>query len=166
MSFKLVEEVVTEVAGSEVLPLAKALKGRENVSEYKLAGELKKEINYIRNLLYKLHDVNLVSFIRRKDKQKGWYIYYWTFETNQVKYLLKRIKDGKVERLKERLDREKGNQFYKCVNSCVRLNFDQSADYDYKCPECGELLNIEDNSERIKEIQEKIQELERKKIEA
>ncbi|MBI5065069.1 transcription factor [Candidatus Woesearchaeota archaeon] len=166
MSFKLVEEVVTEVAGSEVLPLAKALKGRENVSEYKLAGELKKEINHVRNMLYKLHDVNLVSFIRRKDKQKGWYIYYWTFETNQVKYLLKRIKDGKVERLKERLEREKGNQFYKCTNSCVRLNFDQSADYGYKCPECGELLNIEDNSERIKEIQEKLQDLEKKKVEA
>ncbi len=159
MSFKLVEKVVVEVAGQEVIQLAKALKGRENVSEYKLASELKKEINYVRNMLYKLHDVNLVSFIRKKDKQKGWYIYYWTFNNNQVKHLLNRIKNNKMEKLRERLEREKNNQFYKCSNSCVRLNFDQSVDYGYKCPECGELLNLEDNREKIKEIESSIKQI-------
>lgn len=156
LSFKLIQEAVTEVAGPEVVPLAKALKGRENVSEYQLASELKKEINYVRKMLYKLHDANLVSFIKKKDKQKGWYIYYWTFQNNQVKFLLNQIKKDKIEKLKERLEREKNNQFYNCKNKCVRLNFDQSADYGYKCPECGELLNLEDNSEKIKEIKEKI----------
>jgi len=161
LSFKFAQEIIMQIAGPEVLPLAKALKDRENVSEYRLASESKKEINLVRNMLYKLHEVNLVSFIRKKDKQKGWYIYYWTFEKNQVPHLKLQLKKNKIEKLKERLDREKSNQFYKCENQCVRLNFDQSSDYGYKCPECGDLLNLENNLEKIKELEKQINILEK-----
>lgn len=73
---KLIESVVGEVAGPDVIPLVKALKNKKNVSEFVIADEIDIEINATRNMLYRLYNANLVSFTRKKDKKKGWYIYY------------------------------------------------------------------------------------------
>ena len=158
---KIVEEIVSEVAGEDVLPLVKALRNKSNVSEFKLADSIRKEINLTRNMLYRLYDNNLVSFIRKKDKKKGWYIYYWTFNQKRVKDLVKDIKKKKYERLIERLGREKTTQFYICASKCLRLDFEQSHDFNFKCPECGLLLDLEDNSKKIKELQSYIVKLEK-----
>ncbi len=153
---KIIEEVVIEVAGDDVVPLVKNLKNKKNVSEFKLAENIKKEVNEVRNMLYRLYDSNLVSFIRRKDKKKGWYIYYWTFNLKRIKYLVKDLKKKRLERLSERLEREHGNNFFICGKSCIRLDFDQATGFSFKCPECGELMNEEDNATEIKKINEEV----------
>ncbi len=154
-------EVIKEVAGEDVLPLVKALKNKKNVSEFKLAELLKKEINLIRNMLYRLYDQHLVSFIRKKDKKKGWYIYYWTFNPRRVKELVSNLKKTKMEKIKERLAREKSTNFFTCANKCIRLDFDQATEFEYKCPECGEILQQEDNTKRIADLEKELQQLEK-----
>ena len=131
LSNQLVEDVVTEVAGKDVVPLVKILRTKENQSEFKLAERIKREVNITRNMLYRLYNYNLVSFTRKKDKVKGWYIYYWTFNSNRVKDLLVKLKNNKLEKLQERLKREEHNQFYLCSNNCIRLDFDQAADFEF-----------------------------------
>ena len=155
----IVDEVVSEVAGQDVLPLVRALRNKTNVSEIKLASSIKKEINVTRNMLYRLYDNNLVSFTRKKDKKKGWYIYYWTFNQKRVKDLIKDIKKQKYERMLDRLNREKNVQFYICSNKCIRLDFEQSHDFHFKCPECGSLLNLEDNTQKIKDLEKEFEKL-------
>ena len=156
VSPKVVEEIISQVAGKDVMPLVKLLKHKKNVSEFKLAESIRKEINLTRNMLYRLYDANLVSFIRKKDKKKGWYIYYWTLNQHRMKDLVKNLKKEKLERLKERYGREKTTQFYICPNKCIRLDFDQSTEFDFKCPECGELLNLEDNTKTLKNLEKEI----------
>jgi transcription initiation factor TFIIE subunit alpha len=161
LTTKLIEDAVSEVAGDDVVPLVKLLKDKKNVSEFKLADSVKQEVNIVRNMLYRLYNANLVSFIRKKDKKKGWYIYYWTFESKKVKYLLQKLKQKRLQRLKSRLEREKQGNFYACPNQCVRLDFDQAMNFEYKCPECGEIIQEEDNSEKIKNIEKEIKDLEK-----
>jgi len=151
--YNFIEDVVSEVAGQDVVPLVKVLKNKCNVSEFKLADCIKCEINATRNMLYRLYDYNLVSFIRKKDKKKGWYIYYWTFNEKRAKDLLSDIKKKRYEKLLERLNREKTTQFFICPNKCMRLDFEQSHDFNFKCPECGCLLDLDNNSELIKELE-------------
>jgi transcription initiation factor TFIIE subunit alpha len=160
----VVDEIVSEVAGEDVLPLVKALRNKANVSEFKLADSIKREINLTRNMLYRLYDNNLVSFIRKKDKKKGWYIYYWTFNQKRVKDLVGEIKRRKLERLQERLHREKNTQFYNCANKCVRLDFEQSHDFSFKCPECGQLLDLEDNSKKIMGLEAELAKMEKELV--
>ena len=160
LSNKLLEEVIGEVAGEDVIPLVKEIKNKKNVSEFKLAEKIGKEVNETRNMLYRLYKFNLVSFIRKKDKVKGWYIYYWTFKPKNIKYLAVELKKKKSEKLRERLDREKESQFYICPNDCMRLNFDQAIDFQFKCPECGELMELHENKEKIKEIEKEIKDIE------
>lgn len=161
LSSKIIEDVVSEVAGEDVIPLVRYLKNKKNISEFKIAESIEREVNETRNMLYRLYDSNLVSFIRRKDKKKGWYIYYWTFNPKRIKFLVSNLKKQKLERFKERLTREKAENFFLCENRCIRLDFEQSTDFGFKCPECGELLNHEDNSVKISEIEKNIKELEK-----
>ena len=159
-SNKIIEDLVREVAGEDVIPLVNVLKNKKNVSEFKLAEKLKEEVNITRNMLYRLHDANLVSFIRRKDKTKGWYIYYWTFKTKGIKYILASLNQKKLAQLKERVEREQQGQFYLCPDNCMRLSFDQAFDFNFKCPECGKIMELQDNEEKIVKLREEIRAIE------
>jgi transcription initiation factor TFIIE subunit alpha len=161
LSNKLIEGVISEVAGEDVLQLVKSLKNKKNVSEFTLAENIKQEINITRNMLYRLYNSNLVSFMRKKDKKKGWYIYYWTFNPKMVKYLASSLKKRRFEQLKERLKREKSSDFFICESKCLRLDFEQATEFQFKCPECGSLLNQDDNTEKIKKLEKEIKGLEK-----
>lgn len=157
---ELLKETITDTAGADVIQLVEKIKNKKNFSEFKLAEALGQEINYTRNQLYRLLKFNLVSFIKKKDKRKGWYIYYWTFKLRQVKYLMVKLKEERLEKLKERLRREQETQFYSCKSKCMRVQFDAAIDLQFMCPECGEVQELENNEEQIKNIQKEINEVE------
>jgi len=156
LSNKIIEATIVEVAGEDVLPIVHFLKNKKNISEFKIAEVIKKEINATRNMLYRMQEANLVSFIRKKDKKKGWYIYYWTFKPKMIKHIVINLKKEKLAKLKDRISREKSNHFFICQNKCIRLDFDQAMNFEFKCPECGEIMNQEDNLENIRRIEEEI----------
>ncbi len=155
----MIKDALSEACGADVLPSVEKLKNTKNFSEFKLADALGQDVNYTRNQLYRLLKHNLVSFIRRKDKRKGWYIYYWTFRIKQVRFLIKSQKEDRLKRLIDWLHREEEGQFFSCKKGCMRTSFDSAVDLSYTCPECGEFLQLEDNSVQIKGIKEKIKEL-------
>ncbi len=169
---KKVEEIMISILGEEGLSLVKELSGKQNVSEFELADRLKKDIKIVRKMLYLLYNHNLVSFTRKKDKLKGWYIYYWTLLPESIKFNYVKRKRELLARMQQRLEDEGKELFFICPSKCVRLNFDQSMDFEFHCPECGELISQDDSSERLEtlrkrigEIQEELEELmEKRKV--
>lgn len=156
-----VEGLVKELAGEETIKVFRLLKNRRNVSEFKLAEKLELTVNQVRNLLYKMNEYNLVTSIRRKDKKKGWYIYYWTFNVKRAKYLFLNTNQRKLLDLRNKLDPEKLNLFFVCSNGCIRAHFEETMEYQFKCPECGNLLTEETSNLDIDKINEEIQILEK-----
>lgn len=159
LSKKLLENTIQNNIGNDVVPLVKLLKNKKDVSEFKLASSLKSDINLTRNMLYRLSSKNLVSSIKRKDKSKGWYVYYWTLKPNRVKDLALKSKDEQLFLLREKLKREKENDFFICGSMCIRADFEKASDLEFKCPECGSLLEKHDNKAYIDNINKKIKEL-------
>lgn len=155
-----VEDILVNLLGEEGLSLIKYLSGKENVSEFDLANKTKKDIKIVRRMLYILYNHNLVGFTRKKDKQKGWYIYYWTIIPESIKFNYYKMKRESLERLKNQLEVEKKELFFVCPKECVRLNFDQAIDFEFHCPECGELITQDDSEGKIKELGKKIIEIE------
>lgn len=160
---KLIKDTVTEVVGEHALPIIEYIKDKKNISEFIVAEALKYDIHEVRQILYKLHNHNLVTYNRKKDRQKGWYISYWTFNVPKVKELIKRIKVQKLDRLKDRLEREENNKncFFMCSNACTRLDFENATNFEFRCPECGSLLNQQENLKTIENIKVQIKELEK-----
>ena len=156
-------ETVKEVVGEDSLKVVEFLKDKKNISDFKIAEKVKTDIHEIRNILYRLYNHNLVTYYRKKDRQKGWYISYWTFNKKRIKDLMKQLHYSKMERFTQRLREEKANRgnIYLCPSACVRVNFEKATDFDFKCPECGSILNHQDNGKTIEFLQTQIREMER-----
>ena len=154
-------EIVKEVVGEDSIKVVEFLKDKKNISDFKIAEKVKADIHEVRNILYRLYNNNLVTYYRKKDRQKGWYISYWTFNKKRIKDLVVQLHYSKMAKFTERLKIEEANKgnFYLCQNACVRVNFDKATDFGYKCPECGNMLNTQDNSKTIEFLQNKIDEL-------
>ena len=163
---ELLKEVVTELVGSEAVDVAMYLRGKTKISEFIIAEELELEIHRTRFLLYKLLEHNVVTFVRKKDKIKGWYICYWDLKSNMLNQLKEKIDKEKIDKLLERLKREQENQFYLCKNACTRTDFDQAIQQNFKCPECGQLMALQDNQRTIEFLKQRIKELQKNKGEA
>ncbi len=161
---KLVVDTVTQVAGEEALPVVRYLKDKKNISEFKIADATKYEVSRIRSMLYKLHEHNLVTYYRKKDRKKGWYISYWTFNHTGVPHIAMSLRNQKIDQIRERLEKEERhhNLFYVCRNLCTRMDFEQSADFQFKCPECGELVSQQDNSKTVENLRNRLNELQAK----
>jgi len=161
LSTKRLHQVISEVAGVDAIKVISYLKDKKNVSEFIVAEKTKLDMQTTRHILYVLHGYNVASYIRKKDREKGWYISYWTFQRAKVKDLILRLKRDKLDRLKEQLRREEENKgnFYICQRACARFDFDQAFNLEFKCPECGTILNLQENTKTISNIKEKIKEL-------
>ena len=161
---KKIHGLIGEIAGDGAIPIIEYIKNKKNVSEFIIADKVKMDMQTTRNILYTLNSYNVATYIRRKDRKKGWYISYWTFNRRRVKELIDKLRGDKIIKLQEQLVREETNKgnFFICSQACARLDFDQSTEFSFKCPECGHLLNQQDNTKTIENIKVRIKELEKK----
>ena len=159
---KKIYGLINEIAGEKAVPIIEYLKNRKNVSEFIIADKVKLDMQTTRNILYTLNSYNVATYIRKKDRKKGWYISYWTFNRKRVRELMDKLKEEKITKLKERLKKEETNKgnFFICSQACARLDFEQATEFEFKCPECGSLLNQQDNSKTIENIKDKLKDLE------
>lgn len=154
-------DTVKEVVGDDSVKVVEFLKDKKNISDFKIAEKTDIDIHQIRNILYRLYNHNLVSYYRKKDRQKGWYISYWTFNKKRIKDLIGIIKKQKLEKYSQRLFEEESNKdnFFLCPNACVRINFDKATDLEFRCPDCGNILNQQNNEKTIEFLKREIKSL-------
>ncbi len=156
---ELLNELIKEIVGSDAVSLVQYIKNKEDVSEFKIAEELALNINLVRNMLYRLSSHNLVSSIRKKDKKKGWYIYYWTFNLPRSVELIMKSKEKKLENFKNMLNRISSETFFVCKIDGTTLGFESAMEHNFKCPEDGELLVQKDSSLEIERLKREIEKL-------
>jgi transcription factor E len=160
MYISLLKEIVGSILGPQGVFIAEMLYGKKNVNEFAIAKKLKLTINQTRNMLYRLSDEGLVSFIRKKDTKKGgWYTYFWTLslEKSLAKFREKLQKD--MQQLEQSIQNKKTIRYFKC-NACGNeLTEDQALLHDYHCSECGELMQPKDTNPEIQEINLKVDKL-------
>jgi len=153
----LLKDIVSYVSGVASIEIVDLLHGKENVNEFLIAKKLDVTINQARNVLYKLADQGLVSFIRKKDKKNGgWYTYFWTLNVGKTLLTLKRRIILDMENLERQLRSKQTKQFYYCPNCDVEMTEENALLYDFTCPECGEVFLVKDNTEYIKQIKEHV----------
>src|SRR3989338_3906437 len=98
--YAILEEFLKKISTDDAVRVFRELHNQKNVSEFKLAEDLRLNINTIRNILYSLHAHNLVYSVRKKDKEKGWYMILNALIVENCWW--KRIKKKLLQRLKRR----------------------------------------------------------------
>ena len=159
---KLPARVLKTVAaelGEDCLELIKLLKNGKEMSEFLIAEKLGEDINMVRNKIYRLQRFNLVKSSKKKDKEKGWYVYFWTLIPENVIYLYKRIKQKEINALEERIRDVEENEYFVCRNGCVTLTAEDALMSNYQCPECGSPLITLNAFNEISRLKKKLEKL-------
>jgi transcription initiation factor TFIIE subunit alpha len=158
----MLDKTVAEAVGEDALRIVNYLKSKENISEFKIAADTKEEIHKVRNVLYRMNNLHLATYIRKKDRQKGWYISYWTLNEKRVKEVFAQLQEKRLESLKDKLKKEQEYRegLYICPNLCTRMNFEHAMELSFTCPECGRILNPQDNTKTIENLKSMIEEME------
>jgi transcription initiation factor TFIIE subunit alpha len=158
---QFLKEIVVITVGKQAEPIAELLNNKKHINEFVLAKKLNLTINQTRNILYKLSDFGIISSIRKKDKKKGWYTYYWKFEIMKCLLFLKDLLAKRLEELdKEMSDRHK-KVFYVCESCGLEYTEEESLLKDFTCDECGQIFSTKDDAKHIKDLsktKERIQE--------
>ncbi len=147
-----IREAVVLVVGKSYESLSVLLNKNSYVNEFIIAKKLEITINQARNLLYRLSESGLVSSIRKKDKKKGWYTYFWKIEPLKTleffKSTLSKKRDSILNQIKHRTE----NHYYICERCNIELEESQAILQNFLCNECGDVFTMEDNTKLLKDL--------------
>jgi transcription initiation factor TFIIE subunit alpha len=127
------------------------------MTEEEIVSKTGVKLNDVRKILYRLYEHSIVGLRRIRDKDTGWFIFYWRVQADQVEGFIISQKKRILEKLEARLEYEKSHDFYYCFTpGCKRLSFEEATEYLFRCPKCGKPLIHYDNGKIIEAIQKKI----------
>jgi transcription factor E len=161
MLLKFLEEVVAITVGKQAEMIADLLNTSKHVNEFILAKKMDITINQTRNILYKLSDFGLVSSIRKKDKRKGWYTYFWKIEILKSLEFLKSHILKRKEQIENQIKSRETKEFYVCERCNIEFNAENAMLNDFTFNECGEVFTLKDNTKVIREMKKVFNRLEK-----
>ncbi len=156
MQIKFLKSIVEELINKPAAPIVDLLAGKKDVNEFLIAKKLELTINQTRNILYKLSDYGLVSFIRKKDKRKGWYIYFWTLNVHQALNLLEKKLKEELGQLEFQLKNRKEKRHYVCNTCSIEVTEESALLNNFTCPECEEIYELAESLGVISHLEKKI----------
>tara|TARA_Y100000296_G_scaffold87059_1_gene129537 strand:- start:681 stop:1490 length:810 start_codon:yes stop_codon:yes gene_type:complete len=159
---KFLEEIITDIAGKQAEEMIDLLSTPKYINEFLIAKKLDITVNQVRNMLYKLSDHGIVTHIRKKDKRKGWYTYFWKIEILKSLELLSDILKKRIFQRNHQIKNRKVKVFYICKRCNVEFNEENSLLQNFTCNECGNIFEIKDNAKLIRELKKDLVKNERK----
>jgi len=149
------------LGGEEYVRVARALLNNDDSTDEEIASATGLKINTVRKALYELFGRSLITGIRVRDLKKGWFVYRWRAQRDQVDGFIETQKKKALDRLRHRLSHEESHEFYYCSTpSCQKHTFEQALEMLFKCPRCSKLLNRIDNAHLKDALRWKIQQIE------
>ena len=158
---KFLKDAVSSVVGKPADEVVDLLDGKKYTNEFLVAKKLDLTINQARNILYKISDFGLVSFIRKKDKRKGWYTYFWKLEIMKCLEFLRTSILKKMEQIQFQIKSRETKEFYECKSCNIEFTEESALVHNFTCNECGEIVTRKDNTPIIKEYNRELDKLKR-----
>jgi len=152
MSKEFLKEVIVILIGKQAEMIVDLLESKKYVNEFVIAKKLDLTINQTRNILYKLSDHRLVSSIRKKDKRKGWYTYFWKIEPIKTLEFLRDILIKRINQINYQIKSRESKKFYICKRCNIEFNEETALLHDFTCNECGDVFTLQDNPKVLKDL--------------
>jgi transcription initiation factor TFIIE subunit alpha len=159
MQTKFLKTIVENLINKQASPIIDLLLDKKDVNEFLIAKKLNLTINQTRNILYKLSDNGLVSFIRKKDKKKGWYIYFWTLDNYQSLILLENNLKVDIEKLENELKSRMENRYFVCNICSIEVTEDVALNNNFVCTECEQVYTLSEGKDKVEKVKSEIERL-------
>ncbi len=156
-NFEIAQTMLKDMAGDVAIDLVKICeRKRKGVTDEEIAKKMDLKVTEVRTILNMLHFRGIACYNKEKNKKTGWYNYTWEIKQKRITELLIEKYLEKIAKLEEKKGLEENYVFFNCKNKCENHPFEIAAEYQFKCPECGESMNPLDNKKRLKEVEKRI----------
>lgn len=159
---KFLRDVVIITVGKQAEEIADLINSKKPVNEFIIAKKLDITINQTRNILYRISDHGLVSSIRKKDKRKGWYTYFWKIEILKSLEFLRNILLKNINQIEHQIKSRDTKRFYTCERCNVEFSEENALLHDFTCNECGGIFTMKDNTKLLRELKKNLTRFEEK----
>ncbi len=148
---------LTQLVGEDGVEMIENMPEGE-VTDEKVSEITGTDIQIVRRTLYILYENRLALYRRERNKESGWLTYLWKVDLHGINILLEVEMRKLLVNLQRRLDFEMENVFYICEEG-NRLLFDLATEENFVCPNCGKALIYQNNSEIVKAIENRVEEM-------
>ena len=156
----IVQDFLRNVGGEPAVGVASICERKgKRVTDEELAKKMRLKVTEIRTVLNRLHYRGIACYRKTKNKKSGWYNYTWEIKKRRVIELVLEEQKESIEKLEAKQDFGKNYSFFNCKNSCDLVPFEIAAEYQFKCPECGETMNAFDYTKTLQDINCQIEKL-------
>jgi transcription initiation factor TFIIE subunit alpha len=147
--------------GEEAINVVRTLAQAGTTTDDVIATQANVRLNTARRILYKLYDHALVTCTRSRDETTGWFIYHWKLQPDQLDAFVRSRKKKAVEKLRKRLEYERGHSFFMC-KACltIRVTFEEAMESAFRCSGCNGQLVSEDNGKIVQALEDSARRLE------
>lgn len=162
-NLKLLEEFVKNLLGDEALKILKTLLSEnKDLTEDEISEKTGFAKNITRKNLYLLQEYRLVSYKRIKNRETGWYYYYWRVNTDELPLVLIELKKDILSKLKQKAEKlASGGSSYVCPSCNRKYTFNEAFDREFTCDFCNtELVYVEVNpfAEQLNKVIRRLEE--------
>ena len=113
----------------------------------------------VRKSLYKLNERSLARYRRVRDRETGYFVYYWSPIYERILDLIVSRRKQSIKKLRQRLDYEQRNLLYVCDEGHTPVPFSDAFELGFICTTCSKELSQKDNTKTIEFLEKKIEEL-------
>jgi len=114
----------------------------------------------VRKWLNLLHNYGLVEYTKTKDKQSGWFTYYWKIRPEKIAEFVISDIDKEINDLFQKIEEIKEHNF---VCGCRDWTYIEALESNFVCVQCGKVIIEKDNNGLTSELEGKKNLLEKKK---
>ncbi len=152
LSFKIAQEFLKNVGGEEAVEvvricLEKNGKCLDEDIELKMRPM---KVTEIRSVLNRLHYRGIACYNKTKNKNSGWYTYTWEIKQRRIVELILEQQSEMLQKLETKARFESNHELFVCKKNCEETPFEIAAQYEFRCPECGEMMNPVDGKKNKK----------------
>jgi len=158
MNFIIAKEYLNKIGGDFAVELVEICeKKRKPVTDEQIGKKLKNlKITEIRTILNKLHYLGIATYQKRRDIKTGWYSYSWDIKIPRIIDLILEEWKDELSKLEEKVEYEKNYVFFGCrEKACDDIPFEIAAEYQFKCPRCGNSMESIDNNKRLTDLRKR-----------
>jgi len=153
----LISEILYEMVGNDGIKIINSLS--KPATDLQLHDVTQISITKVRSTLNALHKFNIVSYYSSRDERKGWFKYTWELKHYCIEPSIRNFLISKVMKLKRDFQEINQVDFFKCENGCIRVNFTEAYDENFRCPRCNGVLKPVDSIAESRQIKMEISQI-------
>jgi len=154
---EIISRILYDMVGNDGIKIINSLS--KPATDLILHEKTQLPVTKIRTTLNILHKFNIVSYCSARDEKKGWFKYTWELKPYCIENSVRNYLYGKLMKLKREFQEINQVDFFKCENGCIRSDFTQAYETNFRCPKCNGIFKPVDSLAESRKIEEELEDL-------